>query len=430
MKIIDTIKRSSDNLRQAKARTLLTALALAVGGFTLTITLAAANGARAYTNQLVTTNFNPSSLIVSKDKNLFGPNGAINTKPQPYSSSLVSIGRTGAVIKELNNQDITKLETTPGVASVLIDYRMSAQFVTRINEGKYTGNLEVYNPNQKPDIIAGKVSNALPSGDVLLPNDYLQLLGFSNARSALNHHVIIQVQQIRGKTMDNSYKIVAVTTQPSTSISVTANNILMSTSDIQSLYNYVNGGTIKSDKYVTATVNVKNGQNSANLNKVTKAIEKEGYAVESVKSTETLLNQIITILQTIIIVFGAITLVASFFGVVNTQYISVLQRTREIGLMKALGMSKFNVSRLFIIEATWIGFLGAMIGSLSAVILGTVLNPWISSQINFGSESLLIFNYSQILLLIIFLMAVTTIAGLLPARKAAKLDPIEALRTE
>jgi putative ABC transport system permease protein len=98
--------------------------------------------------------------------------------------------------------------------------------------------------------------------------------------------------------------------------------------------------------------------------------------------------------------------------------------------MKALGMRKRDIKRLFRFEAAWIGFLGGAIGSLVAVALGTALNPWITKKLDLGDDKLLIFQWQQILILIVALMFVATIAGLLPARKAAKLDPIEALRTE
>jgi putative ABC transport system permease protein len=113
------------------------------------------------------------------------------------------------------------------------------------------------------------------------------------------------------------------------------------------------------------------------------------------------------------------------------MYISVLQRTREIGLMKALGMRKRDIGRLFRFEAAWIGFLGGLLGSLIAVALGTALNPWISTKLNLGAgNSILIFKPVQIAILVLLLMGISILAGWLPSRKAAKLDPIEALRTE
>ena len=99
--------------------------------------------------------------------------------------------------------------------------------------------------------------------------------------------------------------------------------------------------------------------------------------------------------------------------------------------MKALGMRKRDVGRLFRLEAAWIGLIGGLIGAITAFILGTLLNPWITEKLQLGEDNrLLIFDVKQIMILIFSLMIVATLAGLLPARKAAKLDPIEALRTE
>lgn len=433
MKLTDTIKRSGRSLRQAKIRTFLTAAALAVGGFTLTATLAAANGARAYTNKLVSTNFDPSSLVVAKDKSLFGSNG-VNSKPQEYDASQTTIGGDrrggGMTVKELTQSDVNKIAALPGIQNVLVDYQVNVQYITRPNQKKYTGTVEVYNPAQKPTSAAGTVPNVLPAGALLLPDDYITLLGFNSNRDAIGKMITIQVQQLTGQTKQEQFSVAAVTTKPATSINFSASNVLLSTSDAKALYEFVNARTINVDKFLTVTAHVQDGTNKAKLDAAQSEIKKAGYAAESVQDTQQFLNQIITILQTIILVFGFITLIASFFGVVNTQYISVLERTREIGLMKALGMSRGTVSQLFIIEATWIGFIGALAGSFLSVAAGILINPWISHKLNFGSERLLIFRPLQIVLLIVFLMLVTTLAGLLPARKAAKLDPIEALRAE
>lgn len=426
----DILKRSARTLKQAKIRTLLTAAALAVGGFTLTATLAAANGAKTYGNKLIDTNFDPSSLIVSKSQDLFSKGGSSN-KPQLYSSSLTSLGFRGQQVKELDENDLNKLAKIPGVQSVFEPYNTATQYITNKGSAKYTGSVEAYDPNITHQFAAGSVSGQIPRGMVVLPEDYVSLLGFKNDQSAIGQTIQVHFRQILGGTEAKNYKILAIANSPSTLIGGDINTtLLLNSADAKADYEYVNQGTINYNRFLTATVRVTNGTNQAQLNSVQQTIKNAGYGAESAKNAQAVITQIVNVLQIIIIVFGLITLVASFFGVVNTQYISVLERTREIGLMKALGTSSSTINKLFIVEAAWIGGIGAVVGSGLAIIIGTALNPWISKKINFSGSNLLIFHPVQVVGLIIFLIIIAVIAGLLPARKASKLDPIEALRTE
>ena len=184
-------------------------------------------------------------------------------------------------------------------------------------------------------------------------------------------------------------------------------------------------------RYNFVLVKVDGGNDTAKLNAVSQKVKDLGFQVRTVKETQEFLTNIIGVLQGIVAGFGFIAIIASVFGIINTMYISVLQRTREIGLMKALGMRKRDIGRLFRFEAGWIGLLGGIIGSSLAVTLGLSLNPWITQRLNLGEgNSILIFDPAQIIALIVALIIISILAGWLPSRKAAKLDPIEALRTE
>ncbi len=453
MRIIDTTRRSARNLKQAKARTLLTALAIGVGAFALTLTLAASNGAQSFVNQVISDNFDPSEIIVAKDESILG-RGDTN-KPKEYDDSFGSAAvNSGASvqIKQLTDKDVEKIRKYPGVEQVREGVTLNLQYITRPGAKKYVANAIDFSPAQNPEVVAGAIVKPLSDKTVLLPEAYVTSLGFKNPQDAIGKNITLAVRKsidiakflqdgvptdsagvqdlAKSSSVEEQFKIAAVLKKPTTSQPGTELYLFISNKDAKILNDIATTGTTQYRKYTYAYARVKNGDNKANILAVQAKLKSDGFISQSVEETQKFLTQIIDVLKGIVAAFGFIAVIASVFGVVNTMYISVLQRTREIGLMKELGTRRKDISRLFRFEAAWIGFLGGAIGSLAAFLLGTGLNPWITKKLDLGTQKLLIFDITQISILIVLLVLVAIFAGLLPARKAAKLDPIEALRTE
>ena len=140
------------------------------------------------------------------------------------------------------------------------------------------------------------------------------------------------------------------------------------------------------------------------------------------------ITKVINIVTYVLVVFVAISLVVSSIMIGIITYISVLERTKEIGILRSIGASKADVSRVFNAETVTIGLAAGIIGILSTLVLEIPINILLEYLTHSGAKAVLPFSAAIILICISVIL--TFIAGLVPSSLAAKKDPVEALRTE
>ena len=140
------------------------------------------------------------------------------------------------------------------------------------------------------------------------------------------------------------------------------------------------------------------------------------------------ITSIINMISYVLIAFVSISLVVSSIMIGIITYISVLERTKEIGILRSIGASKKDISRVFNAETLIIGFVAGALGIGTTLLLNLPVNALIKSLSGISNVSRLPVNGAVVLVLIS--MALTLIAGLIPSGLAAKKDPVVALRTE
>lgn len=138
---------------------------------------------------------------------------------------------------------------------------------------------------------------------------------------------------------------------------------------------------------------------------------------------------IINVISYVLIAFVGVSLVVSSIMIGIITYISVLERTKEIGILRAMGASKRNISQVFNAETFIIGICSGMLGIAICLILLIPINRIINALVNSTDVSAMLPLPSAVILIILSII-LTLIGGLIPAKKAAKKDPVAALRTE
>ena len=201
---------------------------------------------------------------------------------------------------------------------------------------------------------------------------------------------------------------------------------VMQTSDLRDTTNIVGG----KPTYTSVEVHVKS---PTQVQSVEDAIKKMGFNAFSIVDATRSLRRFFAVLDLFLGIFGSLALAVASIGIINTLVMAILERRREIGIMKAIGASDADVKGLFFAEAGAMGVLGGGLGVALGWAIGRVINLGTNvylKQQHFPPEQIWFVPWWLILGAIGFSIVVSLLSGLYPASRAARLDPVQALRYE
>ena len=434
MRLTDIIKRANHNLWRNRSRTILTTLAITVGSLTIMLTVGINAGVNGY---------------IDKQVESTGGNDIIEVMPKGIADRMSSMMTLGATeVQEyrsnqgqsqqvsLTDRDLAGIKRLKGVKLAKLSDLLYPSYITRDRDEAKKYKLTVgplAASSIKLDLAAGRSVRIDGSeAEAILPDRYLEPLGFSSAKQAIGQMVRVGVPHRLGGQIDEvKIRIVGVQNQ---SI-VGFGRVFLNDA----------AGRLISSAYLTGMpealqsqhgliiIQVKPGYESKEkLAQIKQELTNMGYSSISEDDYISSIKLFFNAITVILTIFGVIALITASIGIVNTLLMSVQERTREIGLMKAMGLSSGWIFALFSLEAVSLGFWGGMLAAGLAVVIKQTVNPWAGRNFLSGLPgfNLIELNPLYVGAIVVIVMVVAFLAGTLPAKRATKQDPIQALRYE
>jgi len=430
MNTLDLIRTAISNTFRSRLRTTLTVLALFVGSFTLTLTTALGAGVTDYVTKQVASLGAKNVLVITASSSAqigSGPTKYSPAKSSPSNGATAALPGAGSG-GSLTDGDLDKLKAIKELSDVGPIKTVAVDYVKGVNGARYELTIAPTSSVARADLVAGAQLNG--SGayrQLILPAKYVGALGYHSPAGAVGSGVTVGITDVLGKQHEVPAHIVGIANTSLLNSGAGANKALVN--ELASIHA---AGVKSPDRYPVVIAHFNPSLSAASVQALKATLAKEGMTAQTIADQLGIITTVIAGITGVLNAFAIVALLAAAFGIVNTLLMSVQERTREIGLMKALGMSSGRVFALFSLEAAFIGFLGSALGVVIAIFAGIPLSHALSSGPLSGLAGLhiLLFEPQSILGVMTVIVMIAFLAGTLPARRASLKTPIEALRYE
>lgn len=426
MKLWDMIRAANRNLFRNKLRTFLTVIAIFVGSFTLTLTNALGDGLRTYVENQVK-NIDGDNVVFIQKKFETPEDDKPSDSPAEYKEEQVDEAGTvidpNSIATTLPQMEAA-LKEFNGIKSITPAYDVKGEYITLGGDKKYAVELGMLSEGMSQKTEVGKTISG--SGQIVVP------LGLARTLDSEIANLIGKTATIGYKDADQAMKtvdlqIVGVATKGF----MTNLNSFVDTQTAQSIYNEQQRGEENAGKFFRYSVQTEPMDEKA-LEEMKQKLDEKGFEATTIADRRKRTYDAIGIFKIAMSLVALIALLAASFGIINTLVIAVLERTKEIGLQKALGMGRGRVFMIFSLESILIGFWGAMLGILGGVLVGTGISQYLirAYAASFEGYTLFVFTLPSMATVMGLVCVIAFLAGVMPAFRASRLNPIDALRYE
>ncbi|MBA2858165.1 putative ABC transport system permease protein [Methanococcus maripaludis] len=397
MRLTDVVSFAGRNITQKKTQSFLTIIGVVIGILAIVSLISLGFGVQNYiTSEITTIGANVISVLPSQ--NFGGP----------------------AVSKNFNDNDVSAVRNVRGVEEVVAAWFGSYELEYR--DQSHYGNVLVIEPSKFTHVYSKTWGYEPYKGRWIEDSDkYSCMIGYALATNSFDREIDIGDKITIN---DKKYKVIGILEE--TGNPRTEDSVILSKDVGEELFEINN-------EYNMMIVSVRSGED---VNLVSEEIKDEledsrgdeNFSVLTAEQLAESISSIFSVLTIFLVGVAGISLLVGAVGISNTMHMSILERRKDIGILKALGAENTTILSIFVVEAGFLGLFGGIVGTILGILIAKAIE-YVAAISGYGLIRAWI-SWELIVGVLVFSFVVGILSGYFPARSGAKLNPVDTLRGE